>query len=247
MTIQLRSFFKTSVAIVLVVATQIMPAVSYANQAPTPFKLIAPKDGGTILITSPVTFKWQTSIDPDGDIVRYTLEIAKDANFQNVIFYKKGIFDTKITIDPQVIGLKEKETYYWRVVAVDGNGAKRLSAYHIMTTDLCNNLGLDVNKPKHRKLCVFYDLNCNGKSNGNLCVDIELNSSSIYTATTFNYSFPYLTFVNECGESNRSVLFYSLSDLKVNIPNSTDTISGISTWNYQGMQTFNKSSDDNCP
>lgn len=138
MTIQLRSFFKTSVAIVLVVATQIMPAVSYANQAPTPFKLIAPKDGGTILITSPVTFKWQTSIDPDGDIVRYTLEIAKDANFQNVIFYKKGICDTKITVDPQVIGLKEEETYYWRVVAVDGNGAITSSnTYSFRTTDAC--------------------------------------------------------------------------------------------------------------
>jgi len=206
------------------------------NKAPAPFDLIAPKDGGTVLITSPVTFEWEQSIDPDDDAVSYTLEIAKDAEFEEVVYSQEGICGTEVTVDLKE--LESQETYYWRMVAVDENGAKRSSEGRIITTENCQSFGQELGS-KNGQLCVFYDSNCNCISDGNYCVHITIEKQDSFTTATYFIFNILTTFENVCPPNNistesypRSLAFFS-SELKVNIPM-------LGTWKYQGGSRFNK-------
>jgi hypothetical protein len=221
------------------------------NKAPAPFDLIAPKDGGTVLITSPVTFEWEQSIDPDGDAVSYTLEIAKDAEFEEVVYSQEGICGTEVTVEPQAMGLEDKETYYWRVVAVDENGAVTPSdKTNIFTVENCQSLGKELGS-KNGQLCVFYDPDCDCVSKGNYCVGITFNQSDITKATIFHFD-DFNNWVNfekqvcprniSTGPYPRSLAFLS-SGLKVNIPM-------LGTWKYQGSSRFHKVASEpgcSCP
>jgi len=70
----------------------------------------------------PVTFQWGSVSDPSG--VKYTLEIATDANFSNVVLRKTGLTETSYTMTEaeKLPTVPQKTPYYWRVTATDGAG-----------------------------------------------------------------------------------------------------------------------------
>jgi hypothetical protein len=102
------------------------------NQAPVAFNLFTPWEGATTK-TIDLRLKWENTTDPDGDAITYTLEIAEDSDFNNVVLQQKEISHSQFLIDnntilkDEEIGLKEETTYYWRVIAVDNFGIQTTS------------------------------------------------------------------------------------------------------------------------
>jgi len=89
------------------------------NDAPSPFALLEPADRtvSTFLGTDPeTTFRWQRSGDPDGDSVRYRLQVDTTGTFQNDF-----VCDTVVMSDSVHLVLRRRTgTYFWRVSATDG-------------------------------------------------------------------------------------------------------------------------------
>lgn len=89
------------------------------NDAPSPFALLEPADRtvSTFLGTDPeTTFRWQRSNDPDGDTVRYRLQVDTAGTFQNGF-----VCDTVVLSDSVHLVLRRRTgTYFWRVSATDG-------------------------------------------------------------------------------------------------------------------------------
>jgi len=71
-----------------------------------------------LCIDNVVTFEWDASTDPDGDAVKYQLEVATDNQFSQNVQTKEDIttLTTQISLDRGV-------AYYWRVKAVDSKKA----------------------------------------------------------------------------------------------------------------------------
>ncbi|MCH8284925.1 T9SS type A sorting domain-containing protein, partial [candidate division KSB1 bacterium] len=93
-------------------------------EPPTAFGLLSPNDNfGYVARPDSIFFDWEDSSDPDpGTIITYRLELSVSPDFstENVILYIDGIPESQsyITISTNVL---EKDTYYWRVLAVDDN------------------------------------------------------------------------------------------------------------------------------
>ena len=71
-------------------------------------------------------FKWSKSKDPDpNDNVKYTIQIALDKSFLNLIIDKNNIEKTFFSTSEfkEVSKLKNSETYFWRVMASDLAGS----------------------------------------------------------------------------------------------------------------------------
>ncbi|MBN2412980.1 right-handed parallel beta-helix repeat-containing protein [candidate division KSB1 bacterium] len=97
-----------------------MGAVQFINHLPHTFVLREPANRAKLKSLNPVLY-WESVIDPDpGDTVFYNLKISQDKNFQNAVI-TKTLSDTLWTVDK---GLKENNTYYWKVTAVDFDGAE---------------------------------------------------------------------------------------------------------------------------
>ncbi|MFS4482730.1 fibronectin type III domain-containing protein [Hyunsoonleella sp. 2307UL5-6] len=73
----------------------------------------------TLCIDNAINFEWNPSNDPDGDTVRYRVEISENANFTNLIESKSvsNAVSTIITLDK---GL----SFFWRVRAIDSKNAE---------------------------------------------------------------------------------------------------------------------------
>ena len=69
---------------------------------------------------SQVFFDWEDVTDPSG--VKYTLQVATDADFTNVILQKPDLTESEYTLtdEEKLESVGEEEPYYWRVRAVDG-------------------------------------------------------------------------------------------------------------------------------
>ncbi|UCE27623.1 MAG: T9SS type A sorting domain-containing protein [Candidatus Coatesbacteria bacterium] len=83
------------------------------------FHLLSPEDGEDAG-GFPLVLDWEKTFsggnDPyDANVENYTLEIASDGDFANVI-YTVGLTDNKVVLD-EGCGLSIGETYYWRVFA----------------------------------------------------------------------------------------------------------------------------------
>jgi parallel beta-helix repeat protein len=82
---------------------------------PTTPYLIEPTDGSTLIITPAIFFDWTDAYDLHG-IDYYTMQIATDVNFVNIVFdIMPGDSDYTLT-------LTTTDDYYWRIQAVDNNG-----------------------------------------------------------------------------------------------------------------------------
>lgn len=83
---------------------------------PHPFSLLSPEDADTVR-TASLRFVWEATTDPDpGDIVSYTLYLAKTSSFTSPDSVA-GLSDTTFTWTD----LQAGQRYYWKVKAVDTN------------------------------------------------------------------------------------------------------------------------------
>jgi hypothetical protein len=98
-------------------ATAVFSMDSTPPDAPTPFM---PLNGGKEKIQT--SFVWSPVSDPSG--VTYTLEVATDPVFQDVIIKKTGLKDAGYTLTTaeELKPVSHQTPYYWRVMAVDGAG-----------------------------------------------------------------------------------------------------------------------------
>ncbi len=90
------------------------------NTAPDPFDLLSPLDDSTHQST--LVFDWQSTTDPDGDLLTYNLVIATDPSFVNVV-YRQNVLTTSHAAVDENAGLEDLSNYYWKVEAVDAYGA----------------------------------------------------------------------------------------------------------------------------
>jgi len=87
------------------------------NNNPTSPSLSLPTNN-QLCIDNVVTFQWNAATDPDGDTVKYQLQIATDNQFTQNVQTQSNITGTslQVTLDKGV-------AYYWRVKAVDSKNA----------------------------------------------------------------------------------------------------------------------------
>jgi hypothetical protein len=97
------------------------------NTAPAAFNLFSPFDGATTKTAFKIN--WETATDPDRDAITYTLLIAEDFQFEQVIYQQPGLRHSELELEATTLlkdltqGLKDNRTYYWKVEAVDYFGA----------------------------------------------------------------------------------------------------------------------------
>ncbi|MBF0451649.1 MAG: hypothetical protein HQK75_13160, partial [Candidatus Magnetomorum sp.] len=97
---------------------------SVTNDAPGLFALRYPDDGIKTTTQSGLTALWNESIDPDGDLVTYTLEIWKKDS-SSIHSKREGITTNSYKIN-MTEGFDEPCSYTWQVTAVDAYGAKTI-------------------------------------------------------------------------------------------------------------------------
>jgi len=68
----------------------------------------------------PVRFDWEDVYDPSG--VNYTLQIARDENFSDIVLEKAGLVQSEYTLtqEEELDSTQGDEHYYWRAMAIDG-------------------------------------------------------------------------------------------------------------------------------
>ena len=89
---------------------------------PIPFSLVSPADSESLADACP-TFLWDRSRDVQGGSIAYELWIDEQSDFGTPIVYA-DLSDTTFTVSNP---LAARTTYYWRVVAEEPHGYRRLS------------------------------------------------------------------------------------------------------------------------
>jgi hypothetical protein len=90
------------------------------NDPPTPFDLGMPASGGIISYFGrdpEITLRWEQSTDPDGDSIRYTVEIDSTSAFGSPA---QKTIDAGSADSVRVSFPRFTQNYYWRVSASDG-------------------------------------------------------------------------------------------------------------------------------
>jgi hypothetical protein len=82
------------------------------NKKPSIPVLVAPVNN-LLCTDNTVFFSWNTSLDLDGDAINYTIQIAKDNQFSQIV-HNTNILETTTTFS-----LDKGKAYYWRVKATD--------------------------------------------------------------------------------------------------------------------------------
>ena len=82
------------------------------NKIPSIPVLVAPVNN-LLCSDNTVSFNWDSSLDLDGDAIKYTIQIAKDNQFSQIV-HDNNIPETAITFT-----LDKGKAYYWRVKATD--------------------------------------------------------------------------------------------------------------------------------
>ena len=82
------------------------------NKTPSTPVLMAPVDN-LLCTDNTVTFNWGSSLDLDGDTINYTMQIATDNLFLQIVL------DTNIKETKTTFTLDKGKAYYWRVKATD--------------------------------------------------------------------------------------------------------------------------------
>jgi subtilisin-like proprotein convertase family protein len=102
-------------------------ALSVFDAAPATPTLTTPSDGATGVSTTP-TFSWTGVADAES----YTLEIATDVDFTNIVHTASNITGTSYTLTTV---LNANTVYYWRVKAVNACGSGPWSSVFSFTTE----------------------------------------------------------------------------------------------------------------
>ena len=85
-------------------------------EAPLGFALLTPENNSTGLTETP-EFSWEQAIDPDPlDYATYTLQIARDSDFADVVFEVHTEADAEFQMTET---LSMDTDYWWRVIATD--------------------------------------------------------------------------------------------------------------------------------
>ncbi|WP_139958594.1 hypothetical protein [Flavicella sediminum] len=91
--------------------------IDEVNLAPAQVNtLIYPTDN-LLCINSDINFEWGAATDPDGDNIKYILEVSENESFTNTDIYKVSELQTTIT-------LENNKRFYWRVQAEDSKNLK---------------------------------------------------------------------------------------------------------------------------
>jgi hypothetical protein len=69
----------------------------------------------------PITFDWEGVTDLSPPVI-YSLQIARDSGFSDMVLEKTGLTETEYTLteEEELESVGKNEPYYWRVRAVDG-------------------------------------------------------------------------------------------------------------------------------
>jgi hypothetical protein len=90
---------------------------SLVNEAPSAPAPQLPADGDVVADSHP-SLAVAASVDPEGDIVRYTYEVFRDAALTDLVVRSP---ETDETTWPVAVALDENQTFYWRAIATDGD------------------------------------------------------------------------------------------------------------------------------
>lgn len=101
--------------------TNSMEVTFFMEEAAPPIPQPLEPEMGTIP-EQPVKFEWCGVTDPSG--VTYTLQIAKDKNFTDIVLEKEGLTKSEYTMtqteDEKLESTEDGDGYWWRVRATDG-------------------------------------------------------------------------------------------------------------------------------
>jgi len=96
------------------------------NKPPRSFNLLEPDNGDEVRTVLPLV--WNTSIDPDGDPVTYTVKISEDPDFASIKHRVEGITQNYCFMGAEAELADLTPAYYWHVIAIDTYGAERYSS-----------------------------------------------------------------------------------------------------------------------
>ncbi len=110
----------------------------HVNRPPSDFNLISVLDKAFNVELKP-TLTWETSLDPDGDLVKYDLYLELTENVGEVGETLETIIASDLTTTFYTLedNLKIKKEYLWKVVAKDDKGeSKESNLYGFRTRDI---------------------------------------------------------------------------------------------------------------
>lgn len=100
------------------------------NRLPSASALTSPENAATDLATLP-TLTWVKSIDPDNDIVSYSVYVSESEEFVAEDKMGENLSENTYTLET---ALKPHTKYFWKVVASDEDGASAESEVRYFTT-----------------------------------------------------------------------------------------------------------------
>ncbi len=95
---------------------------AFNSDRPYPFSLLAPDNESIFENDENVLLTWEEAIDPNGDPITYTVQVASDHSFNNIVLEEETEF-RQLWFPAQ----NENNTYYWKVHAQDLNSEGRWS------------------------------------------------------------------------------------------------------------------------
>jgi hypothetical protein len=111
---------------------------SAGNQPPSAVNLLSPADAS--LQKTVMSFDWSDAVDADGDAITYTLEIATDSLFTNIIHRVENLRASATTVD-QSAQLPDGVPLYWRVFSIDSSGG-RIETVQVFSLNTNNTNGV---------------------------------------------------------------------------------------------------------
>ncbi len=147
------------------------------NVAPTTPSLNSPVSG-TEVTSIWATLSVNASTDGDGDPVTYTFEISKADDFSNIFASASGITDNGSTADWTTPTLDDNTTFYWRVIATDGD----LDSSNMTSSFFVNTLNDNPTDP-------VISVPSNGSEVSSLTPVLEVTNSSDIDNDTLTYEF----------------------------------------------------------
>ena len=127
--------------------------VSYVNNPPAAFSLITPANDTTVLVgdvPESVQFRWESSSDPDGDVIMYILQLDTVTTFDSPAL-RDSLVGTATT-HVVTFNLSEADTYNWRVQATDGRDTIESSKSRTITVEFFDDVAQGPALPKESSL-----------------------------------------------------------------------------------------------